>query len=78
MAAKTKKEIKVEISEEEQAFIDELLKNDKNHKPGDAIPIFKLLRMMSLHDPRWGKPKEAPVMEKTVSTIAREIAPPET
>lgn len=57
-------------------LINEFMKHDKDHKPGDAVPIFKLIRMMSLHDPRWGK-KDLK-LEKTVSAYAREIAPPET
>ena len=41
---------------------------------GGAIPVFKLIKMMSLHDPRWGKPPEA-LRQKDTVDYRREMFP---
>ena len=39
--------------------------------------MYKLIKIISLHDPNWNK-KPLPVMEKTTSAYRREMFPDET
>ena len=49
------------------------MSKDSDHVEGGAIPVFKLIRGLSLHDPNWNKPIK--IAEKTTSMYKREMFP---
>ncbi len=65
----------VTMTEDEEKMIQEMLDQDPDHRKGEPIEVFKLLKMGSLRD--WSKKRMMPKMEKTVSDYKKEMFPEE-
>ena len=68
-----KKKVNIELSEEQHNMLMKHMSKDSDHEEGGAIPVFKLIRGLSLHDPNWNKPIK--MAEKTTSMYKREMFP---